>query len=114
MSTFLLKYRSGASEYVQTDATSVADQINRTFGLSEEEAADFGVAVEMMPDDFEFVPGMIPPPEAEAEAEPEPSAPPPPAPPAPPAPPLAEAKIEGHAPTIGQTTDAPQKSPWEQ
>lgn len=51
MSTFKLNYKNGAHEIVQTDATTVADQINRTFGMTLEEAEAFGVSVEMLPDD---------------------------------------------------------------
>lgn len=51
---FKLTYTNKAGEYVQTDAQSVEDQTNRSFGLSVEEAEDFGVKVEMMPEDFEM------------------------------------------------------------
>lgn len=47
--TFKLNYKNGSHEIVQTDAASVEEQINRTFGLSPEEAAEFGVSVEMLP-----------------------------------------------------------------
>lgn len=48
MSTFKLLYKNGSTEVVQTDAKDVADQINRTFGLSVEEAKEMGVDVIML------------------------------------------------------------------
>lgn len=45
---FLLTYRSGATEEVVTDAETAADQCMRTFGLTPEEAAEFGAAVELL------------------------------------------------------------------
>ena len=53
MPTFKLNYKNGSHEVVQTDAADVADQVNRTFGLTVEEAEAFGVSVEMLPDDPE-------------------------------------------------------------
>ena len=45
---FKLVYPSGVTEEVYTDAVDVADQINRTFGLTVAEAAEFGVSVELI------------------------------------------------------------------
>lgn len=39
---FELTYRSGAKETVVTDAQTVEDQCNRTFGMTVDEAAEFG------------------------------------------------------------------------
>lgn len=80
---FKITYKSGATEEVSTDAVDAADQTNRTFGLTPEEAAEFGVKVEML---GEFEPdveaelqaavadelvheGIIPPDELAADAE---------------------------------------------
>lgn len=52
---FLITYRSGKTEEVVTDATTVEDQINRTFGLnSVADADDFGVHVEIVLSDEEL------------------------------------------------------------
>lgn len=53
MTTFKLNYKNGSHEVVQTDALTVEDQVNRTFGLSVKEAKDFGVGAEILPDDPE-------------------------------------------------------------
>lgn len=53
MTTFKLNYKNGTHEVVQTDAQTVEDQLNRTFGLSPEQAEEFGVSVELLPDDPE-------------------------------------------------------------
>lgn len=45
---FKLTYGSGVTEEVITDADDVADQINRTFGLTVDEAKEAGVSVELM------------------------------------------------------------------
>jgi hypothetical protein len=58
MPVFKLFYRDGSSEEVTTDAVDVADQINRTFGLSPDEAEEFGVSALMMPEDHVMVPGV--------------------------------------------------------
>ena len=42
---FELTYRSGAKETVVTDAQTVEDQCNRTFGMTVDEAAEFGAGV---------------------------------------------------------------------
>lgn len=54
MSTFKLIYKNGKTETVQTDAVDVADQINRTFGLTPEEAEAFGVGAEMLDDSVDL------------------------------------------------------------
>lgn len=51
MSTFKLNYKNGTCEVVQTDAPDAPAQLMRTFGLSPEQAAEFGVSVEMLSDD---------------------------------------------------------------
>lgn len=42
---FELTYRSGAKETIVTDAQTVEDQCNRTFGMTVDEAAEFGASV---------------------------------------------------------------------
>ena len=42
---WVLTYANGATETVITDAQTAADQCNRTFGLTEEEAAEHGCSV---------------------------------------------------------------------
>ena len=44
---FKLTYRNGNSELITTDAETVEDQCNRSFGMSLEEARDFGSNVEI-------------------------------------------------------------------
>jgi hypothetical protein len=106
---FLIKYKNGSEQYQQSDAVDAADQINRTFGLTLEQATEFGVSVEMMPEDFQM-PGTeeVKPEEVKVEETqtnlelvPEGT-------------PSAVAQVEGHAPTISQTTDETQKAPWAQ
>ena len=54
MTKFRITYKNGKTEDVHTDAETVADQINRTFGMSVEEADDFGVGAEILPSDEEL------------------------------------------------------------
>jgi len=111
---FLIKYKNGKEEYVQTDAANVADQVNRTFGMTVEQAEEFGVSVEMMGEGF-VLPGTEPPEELKQE---EPLSDQQKAPEG--GTPTAEQSLEGHAPTITQTTNPPAegdeapKAPWAQ
>lgn len=45
---FKLTYASGLTEEVYTDAVDSADQLNRTFGMTEDEAKEFGVSAELL------------------------------------------------------------------
>lgn len=48
--SYKITYANGNTEVVTTDAVDTADQINRTFGLTVEEAASFGCAAELIED----------------------------------------------------------------
>lgn len=48
---FKITYQNGKTQEVSTTCETVADQINQTFGLTEAEAVEFGVAVEIIAED---------------------------------------------------------------